>query len=147
MENSILVAKPTSCHRAQKISHNTEATRKSLPHINICSRSKHASKHRPLMIPLLGNVVENKKITTYESFTQDRLCKMHTRFRSCSHQPSVAEVYVGEERRSRFPQLGHTSQPQEYRSLVPSRDQCHEQAPRRRVISTTPLPVSTRTAC
>ena len=43
------------------------------------------------MIPLLGNVVENKKISTYESFTQDRLCKMHTSFRSCFTN-DVAEV-------------------------------------------------------
>ena len=61
--------------------------------------------------------------------------KMHTRFRSCSHQPSVAEVDVGEERRCIFPQLGHTSQPREYRSLLPSHDQSHEQAPRRRVVN------------
>ena len=75
------------------------------------------------MIPLLGNIVENKKFTTYESFTQDRLCKMHTRFRSCSHQRSVEEVDVDEERWCRFPQLGQTSQPRGYQSIEPSRNQ------------------------
>ena len=105
MENSILVEKPTSCRRAHKISHNREAKSKSMPHINIWSRSKHASKHRPLMIPLLGNVVENKKNRAYVAITQDHLWRLHTRFRSCLTN-RCSRSRVGEDRWCRSPQLG-----------------------------------------
>ena len=112
-ENSILVAKPHHAVEQRKDHMTGKQTRKSMPHINIWSRPKHASTHRSLMIPLLGNVAR----------TQDHPWRLHTSFRPwLTNRCSGSRV--GEDRRCRSPQLGisMTSQPRGYRSLEPSRD-------------------------
>src|SRR3954469_19455796 len=75
------------------------------------------------MIPLLGNIVENKKIRAYATSPKIIQEDYIQGFRSwLTNRCSGSRV--GEDRQCRSPQLGisMTSQPRGYRSRVPSHD-------------------------
>src|ERR1044071_5312456 len=82
MENSILVAKPQLAikHRKNHMTGKEQENQCLISHIR--SRPKHASNQGSLMIPLFGNVVENKKFRAYESRSQDHPRKIAYMFRS-----------------------------------------------------------------
>src|SRR3954468_447709 len=81
MENSILVAKPQLAikHRKNHMIGKKQENQCLISHIR--SRPKHASNQGSLMIPLLGNVVEIKKIVPTNQDPKIIQERWHTRFR------------------------------------------------------------------